>query len=48
MINQHECPLNQKGNVEVDIKHLEKKVLCVEVGRAKTLQSERPELESSK
>jgi len=48
MINQQEYPLNHKENVEVDIKHLEERVLCVEVGRAKTLQSDRPELESSK
>lgn len=40
MINQHECPLSHKENVEVDIKHVEERVLCVEVDRAKTLQSD--------
>lgn len=33
MINHHECPLNHKENVRVDIKHLEKRVLYAEVGK---------------
>lgn len=45
MTNHRECPSNQEEDMEVNIKHLEKRVMHAEVDRGQALQSHRLELD---